>query len=90
VRRYYLRYCGGGDGSGGGGGGGGQLQQLVDGSVLPADEPFSVAAVRKWMPVDVYIGGIEHAILHLLYALWCSFVWSWWLRGWRASRTENC
>ncbi|WP_435736459.1 class I tRNA ligase family protein [Cellulosimicrobium sp. PMB13] len=51
---YFLRYCSTG--------------ASADGSGTPDDVPFRPEDARRWMPAARYVGGVEHAILHLLYS----------------------
>ena len=78
---YFLRFAelgGGGAGRGVAGGdvaaGNGDVATnngdvVSNGEVHAAgDMPFSLKSLERWLPVDQYIGGIEHATMHLIYA----------------------
>jgi leucyl-tRNA synthetase len=47
-------------------------------SVEKTEEPWGKKAVEKWLPVDAYIGGAEHAVLHLLYSRFVTMAFADW------------
>jgi leucyl-tRNA synthetase len=44
------------------------LRYASDGGPIDLPSPESLGRISYWMPVDQYVGGVEHAVLHLLYS----------------------
>lgn len=54
----------------------GYILKNDDNTFLDLDSPEAFKRFQKWLPVDIYIGGQEHAVLHLLYArFWHRFLY---------------